>query len=101
MANSNPRFEKSTRANFTSEELAKAKANFDWGAQRMPKEHAEAEALIAAKGLGGHREITAHYLRNKMPISPVELARIDLFKESTSSGPFGIDERLPPKTGTN
>ncbi len=99
MANS--KFEASTRANFTPEELAKAKANFDWGAQRMPKEHAKVVDLIAQKGLGGHREITAYYLTHKMPISPIELARIDLYKESTSAGPFGIDERIPPKTGTN
>ncbi|WP_064681268.1 hypothetical protein [Rhizobium bangladeshense] len=95
----NPKFEASTRANFTPEELVKAKANFDWGAQRMPEEHAKAVELIAAKGLGGHREVTAHYLKFKQPITPFELARIDLFKETTSAGPFGIDESVPPKTG--
>lgn len=96
-----PKFEASTRANFTPQELTKAMENFQWGAKRMPEEHAKAVALIAEKGLGGHREVTAHYLKYKQPISPLELARIDLYKNSTSKGPFGIDERLPPKTGVN
>ncbi len=86
------RYTAATRANFSDEELRLARANWEWGAKRMPAEHAEAAALIEAKGLGGHREVTAYYLRNKMPISARELSAIEIYKDTTYAGPFGRGE---------
>ncbi|WP_105404135.1 hypothetical protein [Neorhizobium sp. T7_12] len=87
--NSYKKFAASTRANFTDEELKKAQSNWDYVARRFPEEHREAESLIAARGLSGHREITAHYLANKSPITSSEIKRLETYAQSTYEGPFG------------
>lgn len=83
------RYANSTRKNFTDAELRKAQENHSYVAKRFPKEFAESEALIKAKGLGGHREITAHYLANKSPIAPTAIKILQTFADSTYEGPFG------------
>lgn len=85
-----------TRANFTPEELRKAQENLAYGARRFPEEHARAMALIKERGLEGHREITDHYSRFKMPISESEIKTIALFADTTYAGAFGRGQQDAP-----
>jgi len=85
----NQRYVNSTRKNFTDAELRKAQENHSYVANRFPEEFAESEALIKARGLGGHREITAHYLANKSPMDSHTIKLLQTYADSTYEGPFG------------
>ncbi|MBB3394470.1 hypothetical protein [Rhizobium sp. BK060] len=86
------RYVNSTRANFSAEDLRKAQENLAYGARRFPEEHARAMALIKERGLEGHREITEHYSRFKMPMSESEIKTIALFADTTYKGAFNRGE---------
>lgn len=83
------KFAAATRANFSAEELRRAQENFAYVKTRFPKEHAESEALIAVKGLSGHREIHDWYARYKSPIPKERLNAIEQYADSTYAGAFG------------
>jgi hypothetical protein len=87
------KFGKATMQIFTPEQLAQADANYAWGAQRMPAEHARAGASIKARGLEFHREIVEWYISKKMPIPDEALKTIQVFKDSTYQGPYGKGEQ--------
>lgn len=94
------KYASATRANFTPEELRRAQENFQYVKTRFPKEHAESEALIAAKRLGGHREIHDWYARYKSPLPKERLNAIEQYADSTYSGPFGRGEVREAKPTT-
>ncbi|TCU29925.1 hypothetical protein [Rhizobium laguerreae] len=89
-----------TRANFTPEELRRAQENFQYVKARFPKEHAESETLIVAKGLSGHREIHDWYARYKSPIPKERLNAIEQYADSTYAGAFGRGQALEAKPTT-
>lgn len=88
MDNSTQKYEASTRANFTEEELGRAKANWDYASKRFPDEQAQASALIDNMGLKGHREVTSWYARTNKPIPLDKLGVIGVYKDSSYVGPW-------------
>jgi hypothetical protein len=87
------KFGRATMALFTPEQLKQADANYAYGAQRFPAEHARAAASIKARGLEHHREVLQWYTEKKMPIPDEVLKTIQVFKDSTYAGAFGKGEQ--------
>ncbi|KQV14019.1 hypothetical protein ASC97_12490 [Rhizobium sp. Root1203] len=99
--NKNQKYAEAARATLTDEEIRRAGENFAYGAKRFPAEHAEAVALITAKGLAGHREVASYYASHKMPISARELSVIELYKDTSYAGAFGqgVAHEAPSTSG--
>ncbi|MBX5046980.1 hypothetical protein [Rhizobium lentis] len=85
-------YEKATRAVMSEEQIRKAQENWEYSARRFPEEHKRVAALIEERGLTGHREIVDWYSRYKAPIDAHRVAAIELFKDTTYCGPFGVGE---------
>lgn len=99
--NKQDKYRASSLANFTPEELAKARANAAIAARRDPEGHAKTMAIIEEKGLGNHREILSHFLRYPSPITEHELATIMLYQDTSYAGPYGRGEQHEAKPNIN
>lgn len=88
------KYRRSAVANFTPEELAQARTNFERSAKRFPEEHKRTAALIEQKGLGNHREVIDWYRQNISPISEHALGVIGIFADTTYAGAFGKGQQF-------
>jgi len=88
-ATNRQRWENDTKGRFTDAEFNKAKANYEEGKQRWPKEFAEVETMLKREGLDVHKDVIEHYLHTPSPIQLRDLTVLTMY-------PTPQNELLPP-----
>lgn len=96
--NKQDKYRNSSIQNFTQAELDKARDNLAFVKRRFPEESAKEQAVIKEKGLGDHREVIAHYVKYKSPMTERELGVLQMFADTSYAGAFqrGEQYEAPP-----